>query len=351
MASKFLSILTKWFALSTNSKEDIPHLKRSIIATNHEISRLYQLPTELIMEIDVHLMEPERPGPHVAQMAFRATCRRFYEILPRGLTKNVKWTEWDRRAYRLLLRQANFRALCGKEREGLLSDKRLVCCICRSAHARDVFTEAAVKKEPELRACIGASGVVELCPHFRITYAGMKLRPNNIVCSRYHHAIGGYEGLVRVNQVGELRASEFMCEVEIPVLEIRGNKKENKQGEGPLGRTKVINAVKETNWKLCPHMHTDSVEEWLPRKSFENRQKRWQVHCCAVKDCDTRFTFMRKEVTRVPREGEKIVKEFVVLRIERYFGSLRGADDKRWMSQIVWASSLLEDRWTWRKEE
>ncbi|KAF2195519.1 hypothetical protein K469DRAFT_14088 [Zopfia rhizophila CBS 207.26] len=68
----------------------------------------------------------------------------------------------------------------------------------------------------------------------------------------------------------------------------------------------------------------------------------WPVYRCEVEDCDTRLA--------LKRHGERENgNQFLVLRVERYLGGMRSADDGRWMAQIVEASRLDEDRFYWGK--
>lgn len=196
--------------------------------------------------------------------------------------------------------------------------------------------------------------------------------------------------------IGVRTQEEVVVEVELPVLEIgketkckpttyRGHEKENgNEREGGIRekyqvgeeqevsmKDKALEMIRKSNWKICPHMHTSSaqVEGWLERlletssifsdlnKSMPYWRRRyrtesWPTHKCSTPHCDTRVTLLRKAVKTTQKsikgteeQSCEVEKEFLVLRIERYLGDMMAADDKRWMTQIVEASCLDEDRW------
>ena len=135
---------------STDNKGQV-HRNAATSLRNLDESHLYQLPTELILEIYSYLTL-SGTAPNVAKMALRATCLRFYAVLP---TTTISQNQalhhgCDRRAYSVLQRQGRFRTLCAKEREGLL-DGKLACCICSACHSDEHFTEREIGAKPEKR--------------------------------------------------------------------------------------------------------------------------------------------------------------------------------------------------------
>ncbi|KAF2478129.1 uncharacterized protein BDR25DRAFT_338786 [Lindgomyces ingoldianus] len=357
MGSFSSRILPKWTLNKPSGDSNRPHPNEDVTLRNAHESHLHQLPAELIFMIDSYLRDISRHGPNVSKMALRATCRRFHTILPAGPHPNAPWGELDRRSYSQLISLARFRDLCERERGGLLNPNHLVCCICRRSRESWCFTPVEQKKDPEQRTCIGAQGVLEICPHLRLTYMGFRLGPIEISCNRKHYSIEGFEGTVKVSQIGEIPNREIKVEVELILLEIYKGQE--------LTREKVLDAVKKSNWKICPHMHTYGAEIWLSLfaeylqghgKLFSGKKlcsvrcgfgrwcwengRLWPLHKCGVLDCDTRVVLFKDR-----RKSRKNVnREFLVMRIDRYLGKMESADDRRWMSQIEEASKLDEDR-------
>ncbi|KAF2115555.1 hypothetical protein BDV96DRAFT_632136 [Lophiotrema nucula] len=371
--SYFSAFLPTWLNGQPTSKpnsQGTDHPKQHIMELNMQNSLFYQLPTELLLEIDTNLLThssfiPSTSSPYVAQMALRATCRRFYTVLskPNQTTLANKWNPYNRRAYSRLLRLATFRNLCEQERDGQLGLGKLVCCICRKSHDRGCFTPGEQNKRPEQRHCIGSQGVLELCPHFRITYAGLRLRPINIACNRKHYSVDkNYSGVVTVKQHNTTTSKSSFPSVkaliELRILLLTG------ADDGTLqwGRQEVVDAVKRAHWRVCPHIHTNNIDKWLPehfgldaasksdfvfwrwRQSPRTEAKTFYARMCSAPHCCTTLTLLQKE----DKDKSKASKNYLVLSVERDLGSMGSADDKKWMSQIVEASKLDEDQWCWR---
>lgn len=264
---------------------------------------------------------------------------------------------------------AAFRRICAEERNGkdhlLLpslpanevqesEQDSIVCSICQSTHVRSCFTRAEQNKEPEIRMCIGASGVLELCPHVRIGYHAMKAKMD-MVCERDHYFVRGKSGTMRVVRTEE---GEVKVEVELCMKSNGRKKRESKMG---WTSEMILKAMKNTEWRLCPHMNTRDIDTWLSLDGIESlyadtpsctitcgfgmwcsgeHKISWPVHACKEQDCNTRYTLMWDKRSIV--KGKET--EFLVLKIERFLGRMKGADDRRWMSQIVEASGHEEDR-------
>lgn len=295
-------------------------------------------------------------------MALAATCRLLREVLPGPEPPKKGWTNCDKRHYSQLVIAAKFRALCKQERNGTLSETvpgrkgelRLVCCICRASHAQNYFTKVEQRKEPEKRICIGSQGVLQICPHIRVTYAGLKLQPIHIVCNSMHYMPGLKYEVVEVKQVDWENGKEIKIEV---ILEL---------GYFELGvesekvKKKVMGAISRTNWRVCPHLHTREAEEYLSlprnlvleshgvglRRRFSrergsaHQKKEWPVHACKAIGCDTRLALVREKEAM-----DGLTKRvYLAMKIERYLGELKGADDRKWIAQIVEASRLDDDR-------
>ncbi|KAF2244720.1 hypothetical protein BU26DRAFT_568725 [Trematosphaeria pertusa] len=349
------------------------HPNEHITARNSVTSALHALPTELLLEVHAyivpHVVTP-RVSLHHHQMALRATCRRFHAILPGSDSPTQHWTMWDRRAYSHMLRQASFRTLCAEERQGLLADEKIVCCICRAAHAKRCFTPSERKKDPEKRICIGASGILQICPHNRVTYAGLLLQPISIRCNSAHPSTNTGPSLVRVRETEDAGRREIKVEVALPLCEMQVMWGKEKKGKGKekLGlKCKVLDGLRKANWSVCPHLHTRFAVEWLPPLMDQNvallealpgwhdcslrcgwgrwcpkhEDRKWPTITCSARNCDTRITLTREN--RWDVSGVRGT-ECVFLKTERYLGELRGADDAKWMAQIVEASRLDEDK-------
>ena len=63
--------------------------------------------------------------------------------------------------------------LCMLERDGQLSEQRLVCSRCVQTHERSLFSSQARQKEPTKRYCIGHEGRVQICPYQELSYANV----------------------------------------------------------------------------------------------------------------------------------------------------------------------------------
>jgi hypothetical protein len=409
-----LSTLVQWTTRNFSNSQNTVHPKEFITQANYETSTLHSLPSELIFAIDGFLHTNYTIAPNVGKMAFRATCRRFFAILPGPKPGYIpsswpestpkplrgRWKEWDRRAYSQMVRLAWFRDLCKEEREGVYGKDKLVCCICRAFHSKDCFSALEKKKEPEQRACIGAHGVLEVCPHMRITYMALKLGPEDIGCNRTHYSCGGYHGRVRVIKFkGERDAKDRedgasrkgkMCKAEVQLrildLEKLAKDERNAEIEGEMerdevwAREKILAAVQRSGWKLCPHMRAQSAELWLapllasqppaalskllshtvfppPSTSTSTYWLRRSqpslssskfsiTHKCTSPDCDTRVMLAREMgISRVTDNiGDQEEKEYLIMKVDRYLGNMKGADGAGWMAQIVEASKLDEDR-------
>ncbi|ORY11798.1 hypothetical protein BCR34DRAFT_564672 [Clohesyomyces aquaticus] len=349
------SLVLGW--LSNYKGQPPAHPKDHISERNLQESRLYQLPTELVRMIDEYLLDPSKRGPNVYKMAFRATCRRFYTMFPSE--RDAAKGERDRRAYSQLIKLAAFRTLCEEEKNAFLPKNHLVCCNCRATHETSCFTPFEQKRSPEGRVCIGTQGVLEVCPHIRLTYGGLKVGPISFLCNRKHNTMDLHCGKlslsqISLTQVGDKENREVKVLVKREFFAIAD--------PAVLTRDKVVQATKAIDWKLCPHMHTKDVEVWPKRftngvsaKPFLAGGRLWMIQwgftwcweqqrqgplCrCETADCDTRYQWVRE----IRSNGKGGYSEFLVVQIERYLGKMEKADDKRWMAQIEAASALDED--------
>lgn len=335
-----------------------PHPNEQITSQNTNSSALHALPTELLLEIVSYLgIRPTTPGrPElVPRMALRATCRRFQAIIPGPPAPKNRWSNWDRLAYSHLLKQARFRELCARERDGQLTgngrQERLVCCICQNTHPRGCFTPVELKQEPKKRICIGSQGVVIICPHTRLTFLGLKRTPVNITCLSCRWAAKSYAANVKVE---EQKNGDVTIEVSIEMGDCVDECLEER----------LEQVLQAASWRLCPHLHTKVANPWLPvlltgtaasapqtligrflhrlstwfcRKPIE----RWPYYysCEADVNCDTRITLIKGG-----RKATESRSSFT-LKIVRNLGPLSdGAGGRKWMTQIVEASRLEDDR-------
>jgi hypothetical protein len=261
-----------------------------------------------------------------------------------------------------MLTLAKFRALCEMERKGGLDaegdaggGERRVCCICRSSHLKDCFTPVEQRNGPEKRTCIGSQGILEVCPHIRVTYAGLRIKPISMTCICDHHPSSGHgRSTVSVGQVEE----EGMTEAKIQTKFCLGTL------ERKVQKKSIAVAVQKASWSMCPHLRArdgevcsmtllnDSALPPITRFSavlgtlscwiFRTRGgPRWRTRTCVctVPGCDTRITVF------AARGVGFTTQEALFLRVERYLGELKGgADGRKWLSQIVDASSLDNKR-------
>lgn len=405
----FLSSILPWVrkssAIPTTTEV---HPNEHITTQNFETSHLHQLPDELIVEIDEYLGSKETPEivTSVARMALRATCRRFHSIIlaDRQLYWHlnhyeVSWSQWEKKAYSYMIRQASFRRLCSEERLLQLPHANLACCVCKTAHERDSFTDSEVGKMPESRMCSGSQAELDICSHWKVTWSGLKVMKGEARCIRKHYGVrkpcnywghgGGIEeGVVRLKWVGEESGKkEAVIEVKIPILRLSSHpcnrpdeeaeevrtptatpyeslrlsiteEKRQRAKQEQLAKEKIVEAVRKSKWKLCPHLHAQDAQLWLSPLlnawsceylSYDgaitdrcaawtetmNRRRSCDVYKCPVTVCDTRFTFFRD--ARRPKSSDGIGTkelEYLTLRVERYLGELASADDKKWIAQI-----------------
>lgn len=345
-----------------------PHPREHFTAQNNANSHLHRLPTELLLEIDQYLgPEPSASSwsDAAAKMALRATCRRFRFELPGPPGPSYCWSNADRRAYSNRLALAGFRRLCAEERAGRLDGdaragehggERRVCCICRSSHVKSCFTPGEQMKEPEKRMCIGSQGVLEICPHYRVTHAGLcvrlRVRAIHIDCKDEHGPRSAWipsprtRTTVKVREVQERGKNETKVEIVLDLGEVADKTNDEI----------VLKALERADWRVCPHLRTCDAGAWrLLLNDTEGaaflgflRQyvsckvvgATWCTHVCATPDCDTRVTLYTK-----PEKRRGYTIDFLYLKIERFLGELRnGADERKWLAQIVDASCLEDDR-------
>lgn len=353
------------------------HPNDDVTIRNGENSRLHQLPAELILHIYSYLEDSNPYRPHVSKMVFSGTCRRFRAMLPGPPYPAGKWSVPDRRGYSILKKGAYHREICAQERSGQLGMRKLVCGICKLVHDRSCFTNDEVARRPEERICIGAQGVFELCPHVRVNYAGLKLHPVDVLCNSPHDYFSGLQirqpddycgpgrtvadrskSRARIVQVEEEGVYEgIKSEAELRLFRL--GTVDGSVLEKDLTKGMVLGAVEKTGWKLCPHLHARSGALWLsflhqdieqPSRATYKRwfwplckeeDRVWPTHICSTDNCDTRVS-LAKERT-VPQKGVARY-EYLVMRVERYLGRMEGANDPRWMAQIVGASTLADDK-------
>lgn len=298
-------------------------------------------------------------------------------MFPGPTTKSGRWEVPDRRGFTALINSAFFRYLCAQEKNGELSNGDLVCGICRQIHERSCFTDVEATRVSEVRICIGAQGVFNLCQHFRVTYAGLKIHPVDAVCNSRHDNLSGFPGnAVHDGGARDRNGADFSMS-RVRLMQVRGRGTEDGEvkscaelrlfqlgsGSGAvleknLTKGMVLEAVEKTGWSLCPHLHARSGASWLsfllqgveaPRKipgswfSSKEEPSVWPTHRCSAPNCDTQFSLTKEKVSTVKRV---ISREYLVMKVERCLGRMGGADDKKWMAQIVEASKLDDDKFS-----
>ncbi|KAF2652297.1 hypothetical protein K491DRAFT_52390 [Lophiostoma macrostomum CBS 122681] len=424
------------FSSSCSKAHATTHPNAYLTAQNSTTSPLHALPAELLLHIDTFL--PSTPKvPRTAKMAFRATCRRFYIVLPLPMNKEkcarrgnegvrvmsvgnrdadgegmagrsvpIKknrvegWSDIDRRAYSQLLARARFRRLCEAEREHVTPSNGdvLVCCLCEDVHRVECFSAKDRGMEPEIRVCLGVQGVLEICPHLRVTWMALRVggKRRDVVCSRGHGMVGDRDSLggsvgswkekgcaeVRLIQgeggIGDGKGkgkgdTESKIRAEFKILEIsrrtvgKGDQEAEDLDRDRLSRKRIIDAVSKSAWRICPHIHTANANTWLPdtipisHRPSDNETPcssrcgygHWcrfihssiqPAYSCPAPDCDTKLTLFRSSIFT-----DDFTKDYLSLRIDRKLGMLARADDKRWMAQITEVSQLEEDRSKWQQ--
>jgi hypothetical protein len=363
----------------TNSPQqtqpDEPHPKDPITIRNAENSRLHQLPTELVLIIYSYLEDSNPYRPDVSRMVLRATSRRFHAILPGPAEQSGRWSAPNRKGFTAVKNTAYFREICAQEKNGELGAEKLVCGACRQIHERSCFTGVEMTKMPEVRICIGSQGVFNLCPHFRVTYAGLKINPVTVLCNTAHDPLSCLSDEVKTGLWERARTKAEPNKSRIRLIQLKGDEKEGEgikgdaelrlfelgSGKGAvleknLTKGMVLKAVEQTGWKLCPHLHARSGALWLSfllqevereRKipgswfSLKEESRVWPTHRCSAPNCDTRFSLVKERVLTLKKA---VSKEYLVMKVERYLGRMDGADDKKWMAQIVEASKLDDDK-------
>ena len=72
--------------------------------------------------------------------------------------------------------------LCMLERDGKLSEQRLVCRGCVQTHERSLFTSQTRQKRPMKRYCIGREGRLQICSHLELSYVSVTEWPLGYLC-------------------------------------------------------------------------------------------------------------------------------------------------------------------------
>ncbi|KAF2122654.1 hypothetical protein BDV96DRAFT_561152 [Lophiotrema nucula] len=127
---------------------------------NHEFSRLYQLPNELLLIIGDHLKRTEI-------IALRLAGRHFHRVF-----KAPRHPDWmEARKFAELMQEDVFLWHCRRERAfGAARIGKLTCSKCRCLHPMNHFTEQQSIEEQAKRVCKAAEGRVWICEHASMTF-------------------------------------------------------------------------------------------------------------------------------------------------------------------------------------
>ncbi|OCK80482.1 hypothetical protein K432DRAFT_42946 [Lepidopterella palustris CBS 459.81] len=315
-------------------------LPADLLAEQHNAqhSMLYRLPAELLLLISEFL-------PSTDLIAFRMVSVKF-----RRLIKSPKLTEKDHFAFQTILRRASLREGCQRERDGRLPRSHIMCGTCMTSHPKSLFEPNEWSKSPEARMCIGSQGVVQVCSHIKVTFAGARISPVNFVCARAHPQNNMAGDPVHVSmRCSKNCEQEVVIEREYPLLVVA---KDSKVTHGML-----MTAMDQIREPICPHLfaHQSSIlQNQFSSCSarFENGEKRSTVwlgeisrfaeahgwagdchvayHYCPNKHCVTSLMFYRTEDPEKPEEYDR-----VILTVVRSLGALQSPTDSKWIAQLA----------------
>jgi hypothetical protein len=132
--------------------------------TNVAQSRLYQLPTELLLEIFGILEGADR-------LSLGASCRHLRTTLTTE-TKTGLHLLSCRVEFLQRLKKDRYLVLANAEISKQAQSKRkLLCSSCLESHPNSVFRADAVSESPYIRVCPGSRRKLRLCKHTSITIA------------------------------------------------------------------------------------------------------------------------------------------------------------------------------------
>jgi len=287
------------------------HTSNQAALQNAQKSSFYKLPTELLLEIEKYLENPEI-------MALRAVCLKFATIF-RGPNPHTGWPIQSKKAYqRTFIRQA-FREFCGRWGGGI---------------------EEAAEQGKCGNGGEGDKKVLQLCPHISISYQSVKLKTTGIPCSRDHF---GAE-TISIKEVGTRKGVKIISiKMELDFLTIRH--------DHSLSKTEIVKSVKQANWSLCPHIHTDSVADWNIAEVIEGGSGYILRQRCRPKEgeeeCGTKYCLYRwGEGSMFATKWQKL-RLTVERELEEEEDRWKSEADIRWIAQLVGRTRLCDQGGFW----
>lgn len=155
------------------------------------------------------------------------------------------------------------------ERDGQLSEQRLICSGCVQTHERSLFLSQTRQRQPTKRYCIGWEGRVQICPHQALSYVNVTERLPILKCGscgrERHYWFIEYSG---GRLVIHLRRSLTLG---VPLDMVRW--------------PDVMKVLKSRCIAFCPHTHS-SDEDFLDRIHYHYDHAGICVDCPAYDQPD-----------------------------------------------------------------
>lgn len=252
---------------------------------NLQNSRLYQLPLELLIEVDKHLSGAE-------PIALRATSRKFLTNLKR--TTPSKETC---RQFLKLLRNNDFFRACAEEHGG---QSRVghpqLCGHCKRTHLPSHFSTTQLRAPPETRKCHGINGVLRVCEHMQFSFHELRalreLSPDgNFFCNMHETFISSFgtiaqpRPMLRLSQYGSYtrRIMAFAATHYLHISSLQ-----------PFSTHRIFAALASMDHHfLCAHVRLSDPRTFTTRLKELAPPDFWasnvSEHECKVETCDTSF--------------------------------------------------------------
>ncbi|KAF2708664.1 hypothetical protein K504DRAFT_502689 [Pleomassaria siparia CBS 279.74] len=136
-------------------------------AQNMENNTFCRLPAEMILDISDFLQGADL-------LAYNSACRRVTAVL-RCTTKLAKMSKKSKEAFTKRLRLDTFyRDAIVEEEQATGILESLLCSYCQEHHPRDGFAVTELGKPCNERVCRGATRVLRVCKHRRMTWKELK---------------------------------------------------------------------------------------------------------------------------------------------------------------------------------
>ncbi len=373
----------------------MPTISHRAPRIDNSTSRLFNLPTELLLQLQFHLTP-------CTEVSLRQSCSRFFHI--------YSCPSFD------LAGEDRFTFLCHLECDNpnpLRNCTRAVCGYCRDLHARSAFPSSELSKLPQDRDC----RQVWLCPHRALGFEKavhrlravetllrvenldpcVKCKPlvrNRSVADRPGKSI--YTPASEVDLSDSSIAGETMLVSKIGILQkpspsdARGSGSSSKSEVFPT--KELAAALSGLDFRICPHIRLGDPyilskfcrsclnvrtlrpgEKGPPCISFNNGGER-TGKCrgsCYVKGCKTSFMFQTRESLLPDVSGRRQV--WLILGVYRWLGPLvvkkstvvadvdgecadagsvlvkaKAQERRMWVGHTVDAAEMVEMRVKWK---